>query len=561
MHNVNSDSQKEAGSYYTPQRLADYVVYRLFSEGGYAFGEELDVLEPSVGDGIFLDALLNGNYYKDTQKLFEQTDQPRLIIDAIEIDQEVAKKTKAKSKSYDDSLGKVRVKNSDCLDYFLGTNKKYDLIIGNPPYVRRRNMSKSTQELCALVHKAAGIADEKPKNLWTSFFAGAKSLLKEKGVIAFVLPTDLLQVKYAQEIREILYRDFERVEVFSLNWIYFDDIEQDVVIMICSNGHGKDRPKFCHINSLEDLEKPKHYVDYDNSQRTTLNKWTNYVLSAQEFKFLDAIHERIKPMQVRDYCDSGAGIVTAANNFFIVNKQVVETYKLKDITKSTIKKSSSMFPAVILTKNDLLKKADAGAEVFFIDFPDKSKNELPNNYITYLQIGEDQGLHQRYKMLKRENWYAVPSVWSSEAFFTKRSNIFPRIIVNDANAYVTDAFYRIRMKNNINARELALAFHNTFTFIYAELSGRYYGGGVLELTPNEFKDLPVPNSAIASSAQSLSTFDRLMRNGKTTRELLDFSDNIVLKEGCGLSSRDIVKLRTIYLKLLRRRLKKSDFNI
>ena len=524
---------KSTGTYYTPQRLADYIVYRLFKEGGYEFSNTLNVLEPSVGDGIFLDALLNGNYYKHSKNPLKAEDIPFMLIDAVEIDPEVASSTKSKTKTYDEVLGKVKVNHADCLNFFLNTSKKYDLIIGNPPYVRRRNMSKQSQDLCALVHEASGLKDKKPKNLWTAFFAGAKKLLNDKGVIAFVLPTDLLQVKYTQEIREILYEDFERVEIFSLNWIYFDDIEQDVVILICSNGHGKSRPKFCHINSLEDLEQPKHYEDYDNSQRATLNKWTNYLLSADEFKLLDGLHESIKPRQVRDYCVSGAGIVTAANDFFIVDQSTVKKHNLEKIAKPTIKKSSSMFPAVVLTDDDIHKKSEEGAELFFLNFPDEPKNAFPDSYRSYLKIGEEQDIHLRYKMLKRVNWYAVPSVWNSEAFFTKRSNIFPRIIKNDAKAYVTDAFYRIHMKDGTELERFALTFHNTFTFIYAELSGRFYGGGVLELTPNEFKGLPVPDVLNKVNPKKLATLDTLLRAGKTPGEILDFTDKIILEEACG----------------------------
>jgi adenine-specific DNA-methyltransferase len=164
-------------------------------------------------------------------------------------------------------------------------------------------------------------------------------------------------------------------------------------------------------------------------------------------------------------------------------------------------------------------------------------------------------------MLKRENWYAVPSVWRSEAFFTKRSNIFPRIIKNDANAYVTDAFYRIRMKEGVDLQSFALSFHNTLTFIYAELGGRFYGGGVLELTPNEFKDLPVPDVLEKIDRHGLVLLDEMMRKGRPTEEILDLTDDIVLKRACGLSQRNIIMLRKIYLKLLRRRLKKADFKI
>ena len=47
------------------------------------------------------------------------------------------------------------------------------------------------------------------------------------------------------------------------------------------------------------------------------------------------------------------------------------------------------------------------------------------------------------------------------------------------------------MKKMYNIENLTYSFYNTFTLLMAEIMGRSYGGGVLELTPNEFKSLPV----------------------------------------------------------------------
>lgn len=561
-------NQKRTGSYYTPKRLADYIVYRLFGEpeSGYKFDNTtLDVLEPSVGGGMFLDSLLKSNHYANKYPF----EMPKLRIDAIEIDAKVAQKTRDRSKTYQKSKGKVEVIDDDYLEHFLGNNKKYDLIIGNPPYVRRRNMSAEQRELCAKVHQATGLRDENPKNLWTSFLAGAKASLKDRGIIAFVLPTDLLQVKYSEEIREMLRKDFDRVEIFTFNWLtfrQFDDIEQDVVILICSNGHGdrKDDIDFFHINNEKELDEPKTTKDHNNTKRATLNKWTNYVLDDEEFQFLDHLYnDVINPKKVRDYCDSGAGIVTAANDYYIISRQKMDEYSLGDLdgrAKQTIKKSSSMFPAVILTKADLDRKEEEGAEILFLDFPNEPKSALPSDYKKYLEKGERDGIHQRYKMLLRDNWYVVPSVWSSEAFFTKRSHYYPRIILNEGDAHVTDAFYRIRMKEGYDIKNLTFSFYNTFTFIYAELTGRYYGGGVLELTPNEFKDLPVPYIAGDVSAK-LKKLDKLVRNETNLKDILDYTDNHILKNQHNLSNEGIEKLRKIYKKLLVRRLKRSDINI
>lgn len=566
-----SGTRKRSGSFYTPQRLADYIVYRLFQEKNqngereYCFDAEggIEVLEPSVGSGYFLDSLLDKNYFKNiaTAPSLKQENIPHLNIDAVEIDHVAANNTGTKSMTYSGRYGRVKVENQDYLTYFLRhQDKKYDLIIGNPPYVRRRNMSAETRELCAEVHKAAGLKDMKPKNLWTSFLAAAKASLKEKGVVAFVLPTDLIMVKYAAEIREMMKSDFDRTEIFTLNWSAFskyDDVEQDVVILICSKGHGvdNDRPRFYHIDSEEDLVKPKHTLDFNNSNRDRLGKWTNYLLSPEEFAFLDAIHQKVNPKPIRDFCDSGAGIVTAANDYFIVDEQTVNKYKLTRIARPMIKKSSSMVPAIILNSNDIDRRAAEGAELYFLEFPDKEKSQLPSELYHYAVLGETLNLHKRYKMLLRDNWYAVPSVWKSEGFFTKRSHIHPRIIVNEAGVYVTDAFYRIKMKKGYDISKLSFSYFNTLSFIYSELLGRYYVGGVLELTPNEFKNVEIPYSDAIKEEQVV-RLDEMVRSGVALRDILDYTDKILFAD-YSISTEHILRLRAIYRKLLRRRMKKD----
>ena len=52
---ANSTEQKLRGGYYTPERIADYIIRWAFS------GDQLlkTVLEPSCGDGVFLESLIS----------------------------------------------------------------------------------------------------------------------------------------------------------------------------------------------------------------------------------------------------------------------------------------------------------------------------------------------------------------------------------------------------------------------------------------------------------------------------------------------------------------------
>ena len=70
----------------------------------------------------------------------------------------------------------------------------------------------------------------------------------------------------------------------------------------------------------------------------------------------------------------------------------------------------------------------------------------------------------------------------------KRSHDTPRLILNRVGAYTTDTAYRIRTRD-IAGERLVGCFLNPMTALSAELEGRHYGGGVLELIPSEIERL------------------------------------------------------------------------
>lgn len=90
----------------------------------------------------------------------------------------------------------------------------------------------------------------------------------------------------------------------------------------------------------------------------------------------------------------------------------------------------------------------------------------------------------------------------------KRSHDTPRLILNRAGAYTTDTAYRIRALRG-SADALVYGFYNSLTALSAELEGRHYGGGVLELVPSEIEKLLLPApEAIVPDVERL---DRMVR--------------------------------------------------
>ena len=205
---MNTD--KETGSYYTPYELVRFMVK-------YLNEKEQDfscVLEPSVGDGRFLSAIL-----LESQE-----------IDAIELFDKKVRYIRRKYKN-----PKLKVMKRDFLKYAMTSQKKYSLIIGNPPYINKKVMDKEEIIRAKLLCKQEGLQESIMQNMWLAFVVGAIRLLNENGSIFFVLPMEFLQVQYAEKLREYLEKIFNTIHIISFRKKIFSDIEQEICLVYLTN--------------------------------------------------------------------------------------------------------------------------------------------------------------------------------------------------------------------------------------------------------------------------------------------------------------------------------------
>lgn len=72
------------------------------------------------------------------------------------------------------------------------------------PFIRYQYYDEGQQELAGEIFKKAGLKRSKLTNAWVTFVVGCSLLLKETGKMGFVIPSELLQVTYAQQLRKYL---------------------------------------------------------------------------------------------------------------------------------------------------------------------------------------------------------------------------------------------------------------------------------------------------------------------------------------------------------------------
>ena len=246
-------------------------------------GQGLSILEPSCGDGVFIEAICNK--LENSQKILH-------TIECIEIDKKALATAKAKTSK---KFKQAKFVNQDFLDFQVNKRKRYDLIIGNPPYVVRKRLSEETIEKCKAVYQAAGLDDRYFRNLWGAFLTCSIKLLSNQGVIAYVLPAELLQVKFSKELRNMLAESFERVETISFRNIIFDDIEQDTIVLFCYKRHLEQGLFFEEKKDITDLAK--NSVSFQEKCPKTIKniKWTSYILTKEELNLLLTLKKTFFP--------------------------------------------------------------------------------------------------------------------------------------------------------------------------------------------------------------------------------------------------------------------------
>ena len=193
----DSSAQKLRGAFYTPLPLAEMMV-KLFANRT----DCKKVLEPSCGDGVFLDALIKTDCIDQY-----------MSIDAIEIDEAEAKKVEEKMESY----GNVKVLNKDFFDFYK-TNKEsaqYDLILGNPPYIRYQYLEENQRKLMSDILLSQGMKANKLVNTWVGFIVSCVNVLSKNGKIAFVIPAEIMQVAYAEDLRLFLSNNLSKITLIT----------------------------------------------------------------------------------------------------------------------------------------------------------------------------------------------------------------------------------------------------------------------------------------------------------------------------------------------------------
>ncbi len=316
----------------------------------------------------------------------------------------------------------------------------FDAVIGNPPYVRIQTLSEwAPQEVnyFNLKYRSSGKGNY---DLYGLFVEKALSLIKETGLVSFIIGSKWFHASYAEQLRELVGRNLIEIFDFKHNQVFESAFVNTCIILL---GRQKQRAlQYFSVDKIHGLEASVSSLA-DGKLTNEISSLTigNTNLSSTPWHFSNAasqaILEKVKRNKIplEEVCSRiFQGLKTSGDKIFLV--EVIDrnddkiTIFSKQLQKSFIVESRLFKP---LYRGSQTKRYSFIEENRAILFPYEGRQlilekDLRQNYpLTYNYLLENRTVLEarEHGNLKRENWYGYGRTQALEVV------ALPKIITPD----------------------------------------------------------------------------------------------------------------------------------
>ncbi|EJC2916743.1 Eco57I restriction-modification methylase domain-containing protein [Campylobacter coli] len=203
-----------------------------------------------------------------------------------------------------------------------GNFKGFDLIIGNPPYIRQEELKELKPHLAKNYKVYKGTSD-----IYTYFYELGFNVLKDRGgVLSYITSNKYTRAGYGEALREFLLKNVKFLEYTDLNGIkVFDSATVDTSILCFEKSKSKDN-KFKYLALSNEILKTCAYniglyKDFAEFSQNSLSK-ESFTFSDENTSALKAKIERIgTPLKEWYGLNIYRGILTGYNEAFIITTE------------------------------------------------------------------------------------------------------------------------------------------------------------------------------------------------------------------------------------------------
>ncbi|WP_141049761.1 Eco57I restriction-modification methylase domain-containing protein [Aliarcobacter cryaerophilus] len=486
----------------------------------------LKILDPACGSGAFLnqaleylisehknlqnDLALMGDLFASYMVEEEILEHNLYGVDINEDAVEIAKlslwlRTAKRGRALTKLADKIVCANS-LLEMPFSENS-FDVVIGNPPYVRQEAIKEQKEALSKIYKVANGTAD-----LYVYFYELALNMLKPNGLKGFICSNKFFRAKYGENLREYILQNTTILQIADFNGVkIFEDATVDSAITIFQKSKADKNSTFKVVD-----------VDLINSYEMKQSDLTKTSFSFSNPKEL-AIKQKIEKsgIPLKDWdINIYRGILTGFNEAFIIDKE-----KKDELIKQDPKSAEIIKPLV--RGRDINKYSFNFADKWLIN----SHNNPPVNIENYPFIKEH--LDQYYdKLEKRGDKGKTPYNLRNCAYldkFDKVKIVYPDIADKLTFTFDSDGYYfnnTVYFIDSSSKYLFALLNSKIVNYYYGFISSQLGSKGLRAFTIY-LKEIPIPKIDEESQKPFIKLVDEILEAKQKIKDYKSLLDEAI----------------------------------
>jgi adenine-specific DNA-methyltransferase len=412
------EKKKQRGQFFTTNEKVLKVLVSLIRNDG-------DIFEPSAGSGHIIDAV---------EKVSNQN------IFACELD----------SQKVNEKICKTEIEVKNFFDY-IKNNRKYSTVIGNPPFVKLKNVEDSTINSLPEKIKANG-------NLYYFFIKYSLEVLIENGELIFIVPKEWLYNTSSQFLRDYL--------AICGNFTHFIDCGEEKLF------EDADVPALCIFRFQKNYDGVTNYYN-------SIEDYNNNILSLRNVIYDKTISfSTKKPVgrKISDLFDVKVGLVTGLESVFKLNDEI-------DIEDDCV--------------INMMTTTKQHHRYLYVEEYNNIEN-IPPLAREYLLKNKDELMNRKIKTFNENNWWKYGAIRNIDMM---KSNL-PRIYglmktrdtnpfwVGEPNSYFSGGVFALfpKVGNNLEI-SLVVDYLNSENFKKLLSESNMFSNNKVSFTPSAFSSL------------------------------------------------------------------------
>lgn len=449
-------------------------------------------------------------------------------------------------------------------EWMFGVADGFDIVIGNPPYLRiqgiRNSISDFADYLVANYNSATGSFD-----LYVAFVERALQLISSNGIVNFIMPVKWTNAAFGKGLRDVVSKqkaakkiiNFSEYQVFNAST--YTGLQWFKPNSDCLEYYELDRNLESNIelkSYLENLSKDTSSIV--NTDK--LNKDTWVLASSEVSKLLNKLNEQ--PLRLEDVFEKiFQGIATSKDDVYFI-------YDCTE-TQSTITGESKQLNKRVTIEKGLVKPLLKGEDVHrydnlssnrYVIFPYKLENgtanlyaeeELkllfPNGY-AYLKECETLLRGREKGRLKNDIYWYRYIYPKNLTLFQSPKLVAPEISLGgnfsyDGNGqfYSTTTIYGYIMKEscNVSYETLMAILNSKLCWWFMSNTGTVLAQGYYRYKPAYLKPLPIPQISKETDSEIKSLVAGLAKQDASNRRFLERKIDIAIYNLYSINDDDI----------------------